>query len=82
MVYRIGEGWEPICKFLGKPIPKEPFPHMNRLGSVIKELSEHPDYIRTMKRQLIAWIIRLTLISGEPPEVTFAFEKDTVALAN
>jgi len=64
LVYRIGEGWEPICKFLGKPIPKEPFPHMNRLGSVIKELSEHPDYIRTMKRQLIAWIIRLTLISG------------------
>ena len=21
LVYRIGEGWEPICKFLGKPIP-------------------------------------------------------------
>jgi hypothetical protein len=27
--YRIGEGWEPLCKFLGKPIPEEPFPETN-----------------------------------------------------
>lgn len=22
-------GWEPLCKFLGKPIPDQPFPHKN-----------------------------------------------------
>ncbi|MCJ1411152.1 hypothetical protein MMC19_005240 [Ptychographa xylographoides] len=22
-------GWEPICTYLGKPVPKEPFPHKN-----------------------------------------------------
>ncbi|KAJ6537629.1 hypothetical protein B0H19DRAFT_1382382 [Mycena capillaripes] len=27
--YRVGEGWEPLCKFLGKPIPEEPFPKTN-----------------------------------------------------
>jgi len=27
-----GEGWEPLCKFLGKPIPEHPFPHANRTG--------------------------------------------------
>lgn len=21
LIYRIGDGWEPLCKFLGKPIP-------------------------------------------------------------
>ncbi len=23
------DGWEPLCKFLGKDIPKEPFPNTN-----------------------------------------------------
>ncbi|KAJ7323597.1 P-loop containing nucleoside triphosphate hydrolase protein [Mycena albidolilacea] len=27
--YRVGEGWEPLCKFLGKPIPEESFPRTN-----------------------------------------------------
>jgi hypothetical protein len=22
-------GWEPLCKFLNKPVPNEPFPRMN-----------------------------------------------------
>jgi hypothetical protein len=22
-------GWEPLCAFLGKPVPKQPFPHVN-----------------------------------------------------
>jgi len=64
LVYRIGEGWEPICKFLGVPVPKEPFPHVNRLGSVIKDLANHPDYIRVMKRQFLGWFLRALLIGG------------------
>ena len=27
--YRLGCGWEPLCKFLGKPVPDVPFPHLN-----------------------------------------------------
>jgi hypothetical protein len=27
-----GEGWEPLCRFLGRPVPDEPFPHVNRAG--------------------------------------------------
>ncbi|RYO74621.1 hypothetical protein DL764_010774 [Monosporascus ibericus] len=27
--YRMGDGWQPICEFLGCPVPKEPFPHLN-----------------------------------------------------
>ncbi|KAK9764216.1 hypothetical protein K7432_008460 [Basidiobolus ranarum] len=29
LVFEVKEGWEPLCKFLGKPIPDEPFPHVN-----------------------------------------------------
>ena len=24
-----GDGWEPICRALGLPVPEEPFPHVN-----------------------------------------------------
>jgi hypothetical protein len=27
--YRLGDGWEPLCKFLGKDVPDVPFPHVN-----------------------------------------------------
>jgi hypothetical protein len=27
--YRMGDGWEPLCKFLGKDVPDVPFPHRN-----------------------------------------------------
>jgi hypothetical protein len=29
LVYRISDGWEPLCEFLGRPIPDAPFPHAN-----------------------------------------------------
>ena len=27
--FRPGDGWEPLCEFLGKEVPIEPFPHVN-----------------------------------------------------
>lgn len=29
LVWRPGDGWEPICTALGLPVPEAPFPHMN-----------------------------------------------------
>jgi hypothetical protein len=29
LVYRTGDGWEPLCRFLGVPVPDAPFPHLN-----------------------------------------------------
>jgi len=29
LVYELGQGWEPLCRFLGKPVPAEPFPKVN-----------------------------------------------------
>jgi len=29
LVYRVSEGWEPLCKFLGVPVPGTPFPTEN-----------------------------------------------------
>jgi hypothetical protein len=29
LVWEVGEGWEPLCEFLGVPVPAEPLPHEN-----------------------------------------------------
>jgi sulfotransferase family protein len=29
LVYEVTQGWEPLCAFLGAPVPDEPFPRMN-----------------------------------------------------
>jgi hypothetical protein len=29
LVFRVQEGWEPLCRFLGVDVPDEPFPRVN-----------------------------------------------------
>jgi hypothetical protein len=29
LVYESGEGWEPLCAFLGLPVPATPYPKVN-----------------------------------------------------
>lgn len=29
LVLDVSQGWEPLCRFLGVPVPKEPFPRVN-----------------------------------------------------
>lgn len=29
LVFRLDEGWAPLCRFLGVPVPATPFPHAN-----------------------------------------------------
>ena len=29
LVFEVSEGWEPLCKFLNKPVPDVPFPRVN-----------------------------------------------------
>jgi len=36
LVYRVRDGWEPLCEFLGVPVPDVPFPHLNSTGEVDK----------------------------------------------
>lgn len=29
LAFDVREGWEPLCHFLGRPVPREPFPNVN-----------------------------------------------------
>jgi hypothetical protein len=33
LVFEVRQGWEPLCEFLGVPVPDEPFPHLNDTAS-------------------------------------------------
>jgi hypothetical protein len=35
LVYAPSEGWEPLCRFLGVPVPDEPMPRMNERQEMI-----------------------------------------------
>lgn len=32
LIYQVKDGWGPLCAFLGKPVPDEPFPRSNDRG--------------------------------------------------
>jgi len=37
--YNVSQGWEPLCEFLGKPVPDEPFPNVDTVtGSLCKDV--------------------------------------------
>ncbi len=41
LTFTIGDGWEPLCRFLDQPVRDEPFPHSNRPGEFDKMMEEH-----------------------------------------
>ncbi len=42
LIFDVKQGWEPLCKFLGKPIPEVPFPNTNdtkRMQTIFKVMN-------------------------------------------
>ena len=40
LVYNVGDGWGPLCNFLGVPVPAEPYPSENSRSDFIARLKE------------------------------------------
>jgi len=40
LVYRVADGWPPLCAFLGQPVPDEPFPHVNSSGDFRRRFND------------------------------------------
>ncbi|MGB6452801.1 MAG: sulfotransferase family protein [Steroidobacteraceae bacterium] len=41
LVYETKQGWDPLCAFLGVPVPGQPFPHVNSREDYVRRHSEH-----------------------------------------
>ena len=63
LIYRAEQGWEPLCTFLGLPVPKEPFPHANTRADfrAMVAASSRPDGTPDpeRRRQVIAEHLRV-----------------------
>ncbi len=42
LVFDVAEGWEPLCRFLGVPVPEAPFPHHNLRADFWEALGGEP----------------------------------------
>ncbi|ROT41271.1 hypothetical protein SODALDRAFT_357304 [Sodiomyces alkalinus F11] len=51
LVYRLGEGWGPLCEFLGKDVPGEPFPHGNEAAAMRRTILNAQ--LRTFRRAVV-----------------------------
>lgn len=49
--YKLGSGWEPLCEFLGKPVPDTKFPKLNE-SKVFKEMAVVVD-MKCLERSLV-----------------------------
>lgn len=53
------EGWEPLCKFLDKEVPKEAFPNENNPGAFAKRSMEanHQRRIRARRNMMMVGVL-------------------------
>ena len=42
LVYTVGDGWGPLCKFLSVPVPSEPYPSENSRADFIANFKKAP----------------------------------------
>jgi hypothetical protein len=43
LVYEVAQGWPPLCKFLGVPVPDAPFPRVNSREERARVLASQPE---------------------------------------
>jgi len=62
LVVKVGEGWERLCTFLGKPIPATPWPHENQAGAkgnIVDQVGEFALYKRADREAFVNFSLLL-----------------------
>lgn len=54
LIFSVDQGWEPLCRFLGLPIPDEPFPHVNDRAAMR----------RTMRGVMIGMSVSVAIVAS------------------
>lgn len=63
--YQLGSGWAPICEFLGKPIPDEPFPWINETAELHKKIEAYRIKMQArMKQALLRRVLPVVLLGS------------------
>lgn len=57
LVFNVKEGWDPLCKFLGVPVPSGPFPRVNEADDFKKNKAKAIRIAKILVRSLLALCI-------------------------
>jgi hypothetical protein len=52
LVFEVSQGWEPLCKFLGVPVPGTPFPRENSRETFNARLKDGPQDLEHMQERI------------------------------
>lgn len=56
-LFNVKDGWGPLCKILGCPVPEEPFPYVN-------SAAEMQEFLSSMWRKaLFKWLQIITMLA-------------------
>ncbi len=57
LVFDVRDGWAPLCRFLGVPVPHTPFPNVNDRASMLRQ-------IRTLRwaTRAVPWLLLVAIV--------------------
>lgn len=63
--YNIGDGWEPLCAFLGKEVPNVPFPRLNerKVHERNTSLRSHAVLVNSASR-IVPWLLATAAVGA------------------
>mmetsp|Transcript_65427 Transcript_65427/g.151827 ORF Transcript_65427/g.151827 Transcript_65427/m.151827 type:complete len:299 (-) Transcript_65427:41-937(-) len=75
LIFNVKEGWEPLCKFLGRPVPSRPFPHNNAYLEYLRAKEQEERKRRQEKRSFVLEVLELSLELTVPVLLFVGFKK-------
>jgi hypothetical protein len=51
----VKEGWEPLCRFLGVPVPENDFPHLNDAKQIRRMI---------LAARVVGWAVVAAFVAG------------------
>lgn len=64
LVWSVGQGWEPLCNFLGIPVPKIPFPHSNDTTTMDTRRKNQTKMVRRAAIKRLGRLLVFTVLTG------------------
>ncbi len=62
LVFDVRDGWEPLCRFLGVPVPQANFPHKNKSGTEVSSIITRSRMSDRIKREAVTFTMILFLM--------------------
>lgn len=62
LLFRVQEGWGPLCEFLRLPVPDEPFPHINSRRQVKGMMRSH--ILKALAKSPLGVAVSLAVLAG------------------